>query len=182
MAYIWHGVANFSDESLATAFAKNFDRSVFTLPFGESCDLRLGVEKNSSGWEVCIVPYVFWDAGEAGHLNGHGGADTPEEVATIDACANVIYKRLSSGLSDETMSYDFALTGFEVGDWRSRAELVKDLAPDGLYREYVKLGFHTFDGLVVTRPMWWEAESPDGFERFSPDHMWIPFRTIEDSQ
>lgn len=190
MAYIWHGVASFPNEGLAKAFTEHFDRTEFTLPHTGRCELHLGVEHNGSGWEVCIAPYVAemtLEEKEPGappdrwHLNDHGGANTPEEVEDIDVCAKVIYERLSTVIS---RAYEFALTGFEVGDWRSPDELAKDLAPGGLYREHILKfpAMRAWDGLVVSQKMWEAAERPDGFVRFAADHFWIPFHTIENAQ
>jgi len=185
MAYIWHGVVSFATEGLARSFVEHFDRSMFKLPHAGACELRLGVEKNESGWEVLVCPYVDPEGpdgvshGGPWHLNGHGGANTPEEVEDIDACAEVFYARLGRVPSQ---GYRFALTGFEVGDWRSAGQLLDDLSPDGLYDEHRKQGFKTWDGLVVSQWLWWAAERPDGFVRFGADYFWIPFSSIAKSQ
>jgi hypothetical protein len=172
MAYIWHMAVSFATEGLARAFADNFDRREFDVPHAGGVNLAVGVETTDSGWEVCVLPKVG-----TSHLNGHGSACSPEEVADIDACAKVLYDRLSTAKSQ---GYRFALTGFEVGDWRSAGELADDLSPRGLFEEQRRKGHaRGWEGLVVSDHLWWVAERPEGFVRFAADYMWLPFKSIE---
>jgi hypothetical protein len=166
---------SFASEGLAKAFSDHFDRTNFNVPHRGEVRLDLACTQSGagsgSGWEVDVFPKIGAD-----HLNGHGSATDPDEVEDIDACAKVLYDRLSRAKS---RGYRFALTGFEVSDWRSVGELIDDLSPSGLLDQQRKTGHaRAWDGLVVSDHVWWVAERPDGFVRFAADHMWIPFTTI----
>jgi len=192
MAYIWHGVANFTTQEVAEAFANHFDRSAFTVPHAGTVNLRLVVEHNDSGWECCICPYVFQRPAAQGsyteantippedrwwHLNGHGGPDSPEEAEDIDACAKVIYERLG-----RIYNYRFAFTGVEVGDWRSAGGLLDDISPGGLYDEHRLKKFHGFDGLVISDALYEAAGFPEGFIPFGSQdsgYHWVPYTSIK---
>jgi hypothetical protein len=180
MAVIWHFTASFASEEFARAFVEHFDKTLFPVPHAGLVEPRLGVEKNDSGWEVAVLPYVETPSGSHGgpwHLNGHGGATTSAEVEDIDACALVLYDRLR-----RIFNYRFALTGFEVGDWRSVGELVDDLSPGGLYEEHRRGGHRGFEGLVVSQNLYEAAESPPGFVGFSAGYLWVPFTSIANVQ
>ncbi len=191
MAYIWHLTANCGTEEFAKQFAKHFDLSPFSVPHAGDVELRTSVEHNDSGWEVHVLPYVRRRVNDPAegrwHLNDHGGATTPEEVADIDACAKVLYDRLAHPLRSDSqapfLTFQFVLTGFEVGDWRSPGGLLDDLSPGGLYLEQRAARVsHAWDGLVISRPLYEAAMDPPGLVRFGPGYYWIPFTSIEKSQ
>jgi hypothetical protein len=184
MAWIWHGVVNCSSRATAEAVARQFDRSSFRVPQAGTVDLRLGVEHTSSGWECGICPYVWTSEEEWWHLNDHGGALTTEEALDIDCCADVIYRRLQ-----ETHGYRFALTGFEVADWRSAGGLLDDISPGGLYEQQRRDKLHGYCGLVISSALAEAAEYPQGFVPFGPPtegmlgpstgYSWIPYRATK---
>src|SRR5580704_12361311 len=96
MAWIWHMVVNFIDETRAKTFIENenFDKSKFILPHSGEVDLRIGYEKNECGWEVGICPYVRKD-GKWWHLNDHGNIYSQTELEDINECAKVLYERFA---------------------------------------------------------------------------------------
>jgi hypothetical protein len=189
MAWIWFMGANFAREEHARAFAEHFVKTGFSVPHAGHVELRFAVEQdseNETGWEVHVLPYVDPEGpdgvshGGPWHLNGHGHASEPGEVEDIDACAKVLYERLAS-----LHNYRFALVGFEVGGWRTAGGLLDDLSPGGLYDQHrAMLGQpphnceHVWDGLVISQDLWRIANRPEGFVRFSSDHLWVPYTTI----
>jgi hypothetical protein len=176
MAWIWFMSVNFADNPPARAFADHFVKTGFPVPHAGHVEPRVSVEKNESGWECYVAPYVERDEhGGPWHLNGHGGAADESEIQDIDACANVLYERLR-----KFDTFRFALTGWEVGDWRSAGGLLDDLSPNGLYDEHQRAGIRSFNGLVISQNLWAAANSPPGFEPFSPSHVWVPYTSVKD--
>lgn len=176
MAWIWHLSVSLPGEREARDFVERLDKAPFRVPHAGHVELQTSVEQVQSGWEVHVLPYVDPESpdgvshGGPWHLNGHGSARTPEEVADIDAASAVLYDRLRNAPS----LYRFALVGFEVGDWRSAGGLLDDLSPGGLYHQHRSWGLQTWDGLVVHQDLWRAAWSPGGFEHFSGEYMWTP--------
>jgi hypothetical protein len=167
---------NCPSEATAHAFADHFDRREFAVPNAGAVELLVAVEHVESGWECPIIPYV-WET--------HGGVPRKvllnKETEDIDACAKVLYERLG-----RLYNYRFALTGFEVGDWRSAGALVDDLSPGGLYEEqHIKQKLKNWNGLVISEALWETANMPDGFVPFGAQasgYFWVPYTTIEDSR
>lgn len=177
MAYIWHMSVNFSKEEFARSFEKHYDHSMIDLPHAGKCEPRVSVEKNDSGWEVHVLPYVDPEGpdgvshGGPWHLNGHGGAKAGKEVEDLDACAKVLFDRLRN-----IHNYRFAFVGWEVGDWRSAGGLLDDLSEGGLYVP----GHKTWGGLVVSKDLYEAAGMPEGFVKFSGEYLWVPYTSAED--
>jgi hypothetical protein len=180
MAWIWHMTVNLATEEEARAFADKFDHSHFELPHAGDVELRFGVSRHAPGWEVGIAPYVFGDRrdGSRWHLNDHGSAVSQDEVEDIDACAKVLYDRLGQMAGDGIFAYRFALTGFEVSEWRTCGELIDDLSPGGLYEEQLR-EHHGWDGLVISASVFEAAESPEGFVSFAGPYSWIPYSSVK---
>jgi hypothetical protein len=184
MAYIWHLTISCANEAFARDIADRFDKTTFKLPHAGLCEPRLGVKRESTGWEIHVCPYVEQNEhGGPWHLNGHGGASTPEEAEDIDACAREFYERLSNHGGGTRFNYHFALTGFEVGEWRSVGGLLDDLSEGGLFREMHGKGGHGWDGLVVSQALYQLAQSPEGFSQFlGGAYFWVPYTSITLSQ
>jgi hypothetical protein len=172
MACIWHLTANCSTQEHAELFKKHFDHSTFSVPHAGLVELRMSGESVDSGWEVSVFPYVERPEKGKSHLNDHAGADTPEEAADIEACAKVFYERLGNALS--FLVFQFALTGFEVSEFRSPGELLDDLSPSGSFRQLLADKSGSLNGLVISRHIYEAASEPPGFARFGPGYFWVP--------
>lgn len=177
MAWIWGMTINCASEADAKEVERRFDASGFSVPTAGSVSLNIGIEHTNSGWEVGVVPRIIKD-GRSELLNGHGSASDENEIIDIDATAKVLYDRLA-----QIQTYRFALTGFEVSDWRSAGELLDDISPGSSCEDQLYTLPNICSGLVIASRMWALANYPHTFVEFSSEeHMWLPYTTIKDAQ